>query len=77
VRPWLPAGDSASAQLIQAKGDAHELAFLDTLKSSGDWVQLVNKAASTFEVSVAATRSALQAGAAWIYQAALAPIGVR
>ena len=32
----VPAEDSASAQLIQAKGDAHELAFLDTLKSSGD-----------------------------------------
>jgi hypothetical protein len=69
----LPAGDSASAQLIQAKGNAHELAFLDTLKG----VQLVDKAASTFEVSIAATRSVLHAGAAWIYQAALAPIGVR
>ena len=32
---------------------------------------------STFEVSIAATRSALQAGAVWIYQVALAPIGVR
>jgi uncharacterized protein len=68
----LPAEDSASAQLIQAKGDAHEQAFLDSLKSSGHGVHLVDKGAPTFDAAVAATRAALEAGPAWIYQAALA-----
>src|SRR5262249_52097228 len=69
--PLVPTEDSASGKLIQAKGDAHEQAFFETLKASGS-VHVIDKSASAFEEAVVATRSALEMGPAWIYQAALA-----
>jgi predicted RecB family nuclease len=68
--PLVPTEDSASGKLIQAKGDAHERAFLETLMTSGS-VHVIDKGAPAFEEAVVATRSALETGPAWIYQAAL------
>src|SRR5262245_20146314 len=72
--PLVPSEDSASGKLIQAKGDAHEREFLETLKSSEGSVHVIDKGAGAhaFEEAVVATRSVLETGPAWIYQAALA-----
>ena len=58
----VPAEDTASAQLIQAKGDAHEHVFLETLKSSSTSVHSIDKDAFGFEAAVAATQAALRDG---------------
>ena len=52
----VPAEDTASARMIQAKGDAHERAYLDTLKASGISLHAIDKDKLTFEVAVEATR---------------------
>src|SRR5262245_55818893 len=71
--PLVPSEDSASGKLIQAKGDAHEREFLETLKASEGSVHVIDKGAGAraFEEAVVVTRSALETGPAWIYQAAL------
>jgi hypothetical protein len=38
----VPAEDTASARLIQSKGDAHELAFLNSLIESGKSVHTID-----------------------------------
>ena len=68
----VPAADTAGAQLIQAKGDAHEQAFLDTLKASSTTVNTIDKDKLDFQQAVAATQAALRKGPEWIYQAAFA-----
>ena len=68
----VPAADTAAAQLIQAKGDAHEQSFLDTLKASSTSVNTIDKDMLDFEEAVAATQAALRKGPEWIYQAAFA-----
>jgi uncharacterized protein len=69
--------DSAGARLIQAKGFAHEAAFLQSLKDAGKAVTSVERERllphdQAFDRAVADTRRALAEGADYIYQAALA-----
>src|SRR5262245_38449323 len=65
---------SASGKLTQDKGAAHAREFLETLKASEGSVHVIDKGggAHAFEQAVVVTRSALETGPAWIYQAALA-----
>src|SRR5262245_24215380 len=69
--PLIPAEDSAGARLIQAKGHAHEAAFLQSLKDAGKSVHTIDKDNLSFEDALAETRRALAEGADYIYQAAL------
>jgi predicted RecB family nuclease len=64
--------DSAGARLIQAKGHAHEAAFLQSLRDAGNSVAGIDKDRLTFEEALAHTRRALAEGHGYIYQAALA-----
>lgn len=67
----LPAEDSGDMVLLQGLGDAHEHAFLESLRTSGfSLVEIDTKGRSTAEV-IADTRAALSAGPDFIYQAAL------
>jgi uncharacterized protein len=68
----IPAEDSAGARLIQAKGHAHEAAFLQSLKDAGKSIHTIDKDSLSFEDALAQTRHALAEGADYIYQAALA-----
>src|SRR5262249_52192285 len=64
--------DSASSRLIQAKGHAHEAAFLQSLRETGKSVASIDKDRLGFDDVIAATRRALAEGPDYIYQAALA-----
>jgi uncharacterized protein len=71
------AGDDAGARLIQAKGYAHEAAFLQSLHDAGKAVASIEREKllpydAAFDKAVADTRRALQEGPDYIYQAALA-----
>ena len=66
-----PAEDDAGAKLIQAKGIAHEKAFLEELKSEGLSIAEIETKEASFAVAHAATVEALKAGKGVIYQAAL------
>jgi uncharacterized protein len=68
----IAAEDSAGARLIQAKGHAHEAAFLQSLKDAGNSVHTVDKDNLSFEHALAETHRALAEGADYIYQAAFA-----
>jgi predicted RecB family nuclease len=67
----LATPDTASAKLLQAKGDAHEQAFLETLTVSGKTVASIDKDKLTPEAAHAATVAALKRGPHFIYQATL------
>jgi predicted RecB family nuclease len=67
----VPAEESPTAKLLQAKGDAHEHAFLNTLQESGKSVHVIDKDHMQFGEAVASTRAVLAKGPEYIYQAAL------
>ena len=64
-----PAADSEDAELLQRHGDAHEAAHLDALRSSGDVTEIETE--QPFPEAVQATRAALRAGPAIVFQGAL------
>jgi predicted RecB family nuclease len=66
----IPDGDDAEAELLQRQGDAHEAAFLETLKAQGGRVVEIAKDGVSLETSVAATREALVSGPEVIFQGA-------
>lgn len=63
-----PVEDTASAALVQKLGDAHEDAFLSSLKA-GHFVAEVDKSRG-FATALEETQAALASGAAYIFQAA-------
>jgi uncharacterized protein len=68
--------DSAGARLIQAKGYAHEAAFLQSLKDAGKAIASIERERGltheeAFDKAVADTQRALAEGPEYIYQAAL------
>lgn len=67
-----PKPDDESATLLQAKGDAHERAFLADLKASVTGVEEIETKRAPFAAAHTMTRAALKAGRPIIYQAALA-----
>jgi predicted RecB family nuclease len=67
----VAAPDTASAKLLQAKSDAHERAFLETLAASGKTVASIDKDKLTPEAAHAATVADLEQGPHFIYQATL------
>jgi len=68
--PLAPAEDTASARLMQVKGDSHELAFLQTLRDAHKSIRTIDKEMA-FQDAIEATRAALMEGSDYIYQAAL------
>src|SRR5262245_13013138 len=68
--PLTPAEDTPSARLMQVKGDAHELAFLQTLRDAHKSIRIIDKEME-FQGATEATRAALAEGSDYIYQAAL------
>lgn len=67
-----PATDSAEAELLQARGDAHEASYLARLREEGREVAEIAKDGIEFEAAVAQTREALAKGPEVVFQAALA-----
>ncbi|TXL71838.1 TM0106 family RecB-like putative nuclease [Vineibacter terrae] len=65
----MPAADDAAAELVQAKGDAHEAAYKARLEKAGP-VVTITKDGLTLQDATAATVEALNEGAPHIYQAA-------
>jgi uncharacterized protein len=66
-----PVADDEGANLLQAKGDAHERRFLEELKSGGIDVAEIETKRASFEMANAMTLEALRAGKPIIFQAAL------
>lgn len=69
--PLSKTADSDEAKLLQAKGYAHEAAFLAVLASRHAKVIDISKAAATFEQQVQATHLAMADGVDIIFQATL------
>jgi predicted RecB family nuclease len=69
--PLAPVEDSAGARLIQAKGHAHEAAFLQSLEDAGESVYSIDKDNLSFQEALVETSRALAEGPDYIYQAAL------
>jgi predicted RecB family nuclease len=67
----VPAADGEEALLLQKQGDAHELAFLDSLRQSGRSVAEIPKAGIPLERSVDLTIEAMKEGPDVIFQGAL------
>lgn len=67
-----PAADDEGTKLLQAKGDAHERAFLAELKAAGVRVEEIETKRAPFADASAMTLAALKAGRPVVYQAALA-----
>ena len=65
-----PAADGEEAELLQRQGDAHELAFLADLRSSGRRVIEIPKDGIPLEQSVAMTVDAMRQGPDIIFQGA-------
>lgn len=65
-----PVADSDEAELLQAQGDEHELAYLEQLEANGRRVARIAKDGLTLEQSVAATLQALRDGYDVIFQGA-------
>jgi uncharacterized protein len=68
--PLVPAASDESAELLQAKGNEHEAAFLAGLRSTGRTIATIEREAD-LDVAVARTVEALHQGPDVIYQAAL------
>ena len=66
-----PVADSADAALLQAKGDAHERAFLERLRAEGRQVVELTPTVD-LEADAARTRAVLADGAEVVFQGALA-----
>jgi len=67
-----PAGENAFAELLQRKGEAHELAYLQSLRERGHAVVEVRLGeARDWEAAARATEDAMRGGAEYIYQAVL------
>ncbi|HEX9419191.1 MAG TPA: TM0106 family RecB-like putative nuclease, partial [Methylomirabilota bacterium] len=67
-----PADDNAFAELLQRKGEAHERAYLQSLRESGHEVVEVRLGeARDWEAAARATEDAMRAGVEYIYQAVL------
>lgn len=66
-----PDVDGEEAALLQAQGDAHELGFLDRLKSDGRDVVEISIAGRSIEECVASTMAAMRSGADVIFQGAM------
>jgi hypothetical protein len=62
--------DTATAQLIQAKGDTHERSFLQTLRDTHMSIRVIDNDVE-FRDAIEATRAALAEGPDYIYQAML------
>lgn len=71
VGDLLPQEDGEEAALLQAQGDAHELAFLDRLKKEGRNVIEIATDGRSIEECVEATIAAMQSGADVIFQGAM------
>lgn len=67
----LDAGPRPDADLVRAKGLAHEAAYLERLRGEGREVASVPDGVA-FDERVALTAEAMRAGAEVIYQGALA-----
>ncbi|WP_246849246.1 hypothetical protein [Rubellimicrobium arenae] len=65
----LPAGDDAEARILQAKGLAHEKAYLAKLKESGRPVVEIRR--GSMQDCAHATRAALADGIDYVFQGAL------
>src|SRR5712691_11701168 len=73
-----PSGENAFAELIQRKGLEHERAFLDALRGAGHTIVEIRLGKPLdFEAAARATVEAMQAGAAYVYQAVLVADGWR
>ena len=73
-----PSGDNAFAGLLQRKGEAHERAYLESLRESGHAVVEVGlREAGDWETAARAAEDAMRAGAECIYQAVLVDDGWR
>ncbi|WCT72596.1 TM0106 family RecB-like putative nuclease [Sphingomonas naphthae] len=66
-----PCADGEEAELLQRQGDAHELAFLEELRSSGRTVVEIPKDGISLEKSVGLTADAMRQGPDIIFQGAL------
>lgn len=66
-----PVEDDEAARLLQAKGDAHERAFLAELKSAGIDVAEIETKRASFDAAHTMTLAALHAGRPVVFQAAL------
>ena len=71
VGDLMPDEDGEEAVLLQAQGDAHELAFLDRLKKEGRNVIEIATDGRSIEECVEATIAAMQSGADVIFQGAM------
>jgi len=73
-----PSGENAFAELIQRKGLEHERAFLETLRGAGHTIAEISLGEPRdFEAAARATVEAMQAGAAYVYQAVFVADGWR
>ncbi len=66
----VPVEDSDEAALLQAQGDAHELAFLEKLRAEGKSIVEIPKDGLTLEASVELTCAAMREGPEVIFQGA-------
>lgn len=66
-----PVEDDDGAKLLQAKGIAHERAFLAELAAEGATIAEIETKRATFDQAHAMTRAALKEGKSIVYQAAL------
>jgi uncharacterized protein len=61
-RDIVPCTDGDEAKLLQRQGDAHELAFLEKLRSDGRRIVEIPKVGLTLEASVTLTNEAIADG---------------
>lgn len=66
-----PAADGEEAELLQRQGDAHELAFLEELRATGQTIAEIPKDGMSLERSVERTLEALREGPDVVFQGAL------
>jgi predicted RecB family nuclease len=71
IDPLPKSEDSDEAKLIQAKGFEHEKRYLEKLRARGEGIVDLSGTSLDLDGKVQATLSAMQSGAAVIYQAAL------
>ena len=73
-----PSGDNAFAAMLQRKGEAHERAYLESLREAGHAVIEVGLGETRdWEAAARATEEAMRAGAQYVYQAVLVDDGWR
>lgn len=71
VGDLVPAADGDEAELLQRQGDAHELSFLEELRTSGRSIAEIPKDGIPLERSVELTAEAMRIGPDVIFQGAL------